>query len=135
VQAEQDTHERVTRLWQWLTMEETLLNSRINFFLLTEAMMLAAFAALLTKSSDRAVVVMMGIVGAATSLLWAYCALVQRRLTVQPIHERLRALDADFREIAAVRDAARWRVPVNMLTGLVFPLLLSGVWVALIFLA
>ena len=126
--------ERRKALWQWFIMEESLLISRLNFFLVVEALLFAAFTSAATSPSARRLAVALVVVGTVTSLTWAYSAFIQIRFTIRHLHVKLMEIDTDFLDIVEKRQRVRYRMSVNNLIGLCLPLFLAVVWIALAFL-
>jgi len=125
---------RVERLWDWLIHEENLHISRVNFFLIAEAMIFAGYATLVaaSESVNRVVLIMFGIVGIGSSVAWAYASWIQMKFTIDVIHEKLRGIDQDFEEIISKRERVWIRIPINILLGICFPIFLAAIWLILL---
>jgi hypothetical protein len=120
----------VDRLWEWVLHEDSLFIARGNFFLVAEAMLFTAFAAVVVDPSVKPLLVFVfGIVGAVCSAVWIYLSWAQVNLTMKPLRTRLKELFPDYTEVISRRR----RFPaLDWVLGILFPLFLLIVWLVLL---
>ncbi len=114
------------RYWDWLLHEDDLFSNRLNFFLIAESMLLIAFAINAYANSNLTKV--LGAAGLLSVTLWCYVSAVQIFSLINPIKIQLRRVLPEYKEI---KDISLLADP-NIWLGVVFPLLLIGIWVFLI---
>ncbi len=121
---------QIQGLWEWCLHEDHLFTNRANFFMVAEAMLFAAFAALLARTSiNKGSIIIIGVAGIIVTVVWVYTAAVQRQKTMNPIKKILRQAIPEYNEIASGRKG--WSI--NIVLGIILPILIFGVWVALLF--
>lgn len=122
---------RVDRLWEWALHEDNLFISRANFFLVAESMLFAAFATLIASPSVKTLFILVfGVIGLVSSVVWIYLAWAQINLTMNPIKAKLRKLLPDYAGVTTLR---RRFPPTNFVLGVAFPVTLLVVWIVLLF--
>ncbi len=122
------TPEQINRLWEWALHEDHLFTNRVNFMLVAEAMLFAAFASLLAGNSPHIVVLIaIGITGIIVTLVWLYTTAVQIFSTAKPIQTILKQVIPEYGDIARKR---KW--PIHLVIGGVLPILLLCTWLVLI---
>lgn len=126
------TGEQVQRLWSLLLHEGNLFNNRQQLFAVAEAMLLTAYATMRTVASQASVataVTWMLSVGLASCLMWLYANWHQIERYIKPIR---RLLAPHLPEWAAIRRAGEGRLRVTTVMGLLFPALVTMLWLALL---
>lgn len=114
------------RYWEWLLHEDDLFSNRLNFFLIAESMLLIAFA--INSYANSNLTKVLGAAGILTATLWCYVSAVQIFSLINPIKIRLRRVLPEYKEIKDISLPA----DPNIWLGVLFPLLLIGIWVFLI---
>ncbi len=116
----------IERYWEWLLHEDDLFSSRISFFLIAETMILIAFAINAYENPDLTKI--LGIAGILFVVIWLYVSAVQLMSITRPIKDRLREQMPEYREVKDV-----WLLgDPNVWLGIVFPIVIIGMWIALI---
>jgi hypothetical protein len=114
------------RYWDWPLHEDDLFSNRLNFFLVAESMLLIAFAINSYEISNLTKV--LGAAGILAATLWCYVSAVQIFSLINPIKIQLRRVMPEYKEI---KDISLLADP-NIWLGVLFPLLLMGIWAVLI---
>ncbi len=112
--------------WEWLLHEDDLFSSRINFFLIAESMLFIAFA--INAYGNANLTTILGIAGILFISIWLYVSIFHIYFVIKPIKERLREKLPEYGE---VKDVWLFGNP-NIWLGIVFPLVLIGIWIFLI---
>ena len=114
------------RYWDWLLHEDDLFSNRLNFILIAESMLLIAFA--INSYGISNLTKVLGGAGILTATLWCYVSAIQIFSLINPIKIQLRRVLPEYKEI---KDISLLADP-NIWLGVLFPLLLMGIWVFLI---
>ena len=125
-----NTSEKHTdRLWQWVLHEDDYFIQRASFFLVAQAMLLAAFATAVTSTSAKPLLIfVVGVVGGVCSVVWMYVSWIHINFTIKPLTSELKELLPEQYEVVA----ARRRFPsTDVVVGVLFPGFLLVVWVIL----
>jgi hypothetical protein len=124
-------NEQKNRLWQYKMQEETTFNSRLNFFLVFESVLLSVVGLLSSKtaSSDKVVLISIISLGFILTILWGYIQAKNKSNT-----EIIRALAVKaLPEYRMVRtQLAKWPVPTMPLLTYGIPILVGLIWIALL---
>jgi hypothetical protein len=123
--------EEVQLLWQWSLHEDGLFTNRMNFFLVAESMLVAAYATLVagTESSRSNAPLIVASTGMAVALVWAYLAWYQVKRTMDPVKRELRQTLQVYTGIVRGR---RLLLPANVAIGYILPALLVIMWIVLL---
>ena len=124
-------NEQKNRLWQHKINEEAVFNSRLNFFLVFESVLLSVVGLLSSKAASPNKVVLISIIslGFILTILWGY---IQAKNKSN--NEIIRALAVKaLPEYRMVRtQLAKWPVPTMPLLTYGIPILVGLIWIALL---
>lgn len=112
--------------WQWLLHEDDLFSNRANFFIVAETMIFIAFA--INTYSNLHLTRVFGAAGILFATIWLYVSFVQIFFLLNPIKKKLRAELIEYREI----NVTWYLGDPNIWLGMLFPLVLVGIWTFLL---
>jgi len=114
--------------WDWLKHEENIFTNRSNFFLVAEAMFLAAYAALSTtkNKAEFMVVFSLCMAGFFITLVWLFVNAKHIINTGKQIREKLEDADERVKKIRDVKGI--WRLRSLKLIGYIIPSILLVLW-------
>ncbi len=128
------TRDQILWYWEWIVHEDTLFASRVNFFIAAEALLFAAFAALLgnfgviTSHATKPIVfLLIECIGVLFALMWLYTATIQIYLTMRPLKEILNRNVPEYRVVTHGR--IKFPGP-NHVLGVFFPIAVVLAWAA-----
>lgn len=127
-----DAEER-SRLWSLTLHEDNVFNQRHALFLIAEAMLAVTYATAL-DAGENLVAGMISAMGLLLTAAWLYVSM-RHGSKVQQVQQRTKAMLADYREIAESTSSSpnRWlKVPSRTVTGVLVPLFVGILWVALL---
>ena len=112
--------------WQWLLHEDDLFSNRANFFIVAETMIFIAFA--INGYSNDHLTRVFGATGILFASIWLYVSSVQIFFLLNPVKKKLREELAEYRELSVT-----WYLgDPNIWLGMLFPLVLVGIWTFLL---
>ena len=118
--------ERARWLWEYRLEEEEVLYARVNFFLVSHAMLFAAYAAMLAATRDATLLLRTtAVVGLVLGITWAYVSARQRNLIGYAISE-LRREHPFYKEHVDRRPT--WPLSSSWLLVYVVPAALLVAW-------
>ena len=124
-------NDQKNRLWQHKMHEETTFNSRLNFFLVFESVLLSVVGLLSSKAASPNKVVLISIIslGFILTILWGYIQAKNKSNT-----EIIRALVVkalpEYRIVST--QLAKWPIPTMPLLTYGIPILVGLIWIALL---
>lgn len=118
------------RIWQHALHEENVLNDRLNYFLIAEAMLLVFYAEVIGKVSTSSLVAI-GVAGIVLTIMWLFVNARQfhdLNESVRRVKTQLPGTLPDFPDpkVKAVRSGGK------IVIGYLIPLVVGGIWIALI---
>jgi len=121
--------------WDWLKHEDNLFTNRNNFFLIAEAMLIAAVAALSDSvlQNSQPSVLLLCLAGLFVSVIWVFANLKHLVATEPKIKEKLHATELRRKEFDERRS--KWWSN-HWLIGMVLPLglvLVWGIWLFILY--
>ncbi len=128
---EQDIRDQLNRLWEDRLHEDNVFNERQNFFLVSQSMLLVAYATLLSASQPNIPVARItASLGVLLTLVWIY---VNARLyyIVRHIQDRAISMIPEYKE--TIRTRTKWPISSTRLMAYFVPLIIGAVWAILIF--
>jgi len=130
---ERDSFNSATMLWQYKMHEDAIFYQRLNFFLVTESMILVAFATLFSSPHPTVswIRVVTAVLGCVVTLVWGYVGARQRNVMKQIIGEAEKAIPI-YKKIR--QERANWFSSTWLLAYFV-PAIIFLTWAALIYLA
>lgn len=114
------------RAWNWLLHEDNLLTNRLNFLLVAESMMMAAFAQLINASEFASWIVLLG--GLWFGVIWRRVIRNQIKFTLDPLKENCAQ---HWRFYASIRRHRQAAGGVNWSLGVFIPTIIILIWVSL----
>ena len=117
-------------VWNWLLHEDSLLTNRVNFFLVAESMLVAAFATLVASSNHRLLLASYAIAAAGVlfALMWWYVSKWSLRKTVWRLRALARKGIPIYDEVCSGRKTP---IGAHRLMGEYLPITIALMWVAL----
>jgi hypothetical protein len=119
-----------TWLWEWVRHEDTLFSTRANFFLVAEAMLFTAFAAVFATGRTELFLTLVATLGAVIAVLWGYMSIVHIVSTLNPIKKEL---DGKWELWKKIRSG-RKPTAASPVIGVIIPVLICAVWILLLLL-
>jgi len=130
--------DQINRLWEHGQHEDTVFNDRLTFFLIFESVLIGLVGMLYSSNKQIAlmkwVLIIIVCFGLLITIFWGYIQARQRSLLHRLI-ERLEDHLPEFKETYEPLDRKRWRrLSGTWLLTYPIPLLVAGIWVALLIL-
>lgn len=115
--------------WDWVKHEDNLFASRGSFFLVGEAMLLSAYATLLSKlDNSMYTAYVFCLSGITVTLIWLYVNVRHIYKTQKMIKKYLHQIEPRWAKIAEKRNS--W--PSNhRVMGIILPMILFLAWIAI----
>jgi hypothetical protein len=115
--------------WDWIKHEDNQFSNRGSFFLVGEAMLLSAYATILSqKASFLYGAYVLSFAGIFITLIWLYVNFRHIYKTQRAIKNQLHQIENRWSSIAKQRS--RW--PANhFIMGLILPVVILLTWIAL----
>jgi hypothetical protein len=132
---EPDTSDKerfIDRIWESARHQDDLFNERLSAFIVLESILLGLVALLVSRSSVSDIVLRaVTVMGLLISLILWYVQARQKYLVDTGLR-LLSEVSSEYREIVARRKTRRWPVSSTFLLAHAIPLIVVGVWVALL---
>jgi hypothetical protein len=117
-------------LWNWLLHESTLFTNRVNFFLVAESMLFAAFATLAVYTSQEPrLAKILGFSGVIISAIWLIISIGQIHYILDPIKTELQYLHPEWNKI--FKREKKW-IRIDDIIGIILPFWILCVWILLL---
>jgi hypothetical protein len=130
------TSEEASRLWQHGIHEENILNSRLNFFLVLESILLGVVAMLFGQNppatNQNFILRAFLFLGLALTIVWAYIA-ARQKYVFDSLRKRVRETLPEYAETIKIREQVRWPFSNLSLLSYVVPAIFILIWIALQF--
>lgn len=128
--------EEASRLWQHAMHEETILNNRLNFFMVVESVLLGILGMLFgqtTNTPNREFILRtFMILGLALTMVWQYVA-ARQLYAFESVRKRARESLPEYATTRTEREKVRWRLSNLKLLCYVVPGIFFLVWIVLQF--
>jgi hypothetical protein len=124
--------EQINRLWQHAMHSQNRFDSRLNFFLIFESVLIGVIGMLYSHSSyAKLVLIAMICLGVLLTAIWGYVQARERYL-LDDLETRLKEVAPEYLETVARRESMNWPLHSTPLLPYGVPSLVGLLWISLL---